>query len=217
MTVIILYEPVLHCDGRDSSEVYALGVKMINGVYYYDGIFPEPTVTRAVFEPSLEKLKNLITVAKGNHDKILERNAQSAVVFGYIKQLLIYVKPICGNEIELINKSGFDSNNPKSPHGLADKAVIKRIVRGVDPHTAKVMLAKLTGLEKHKREARTFTVYVFDSMETEEYKIGCVESDSHKLIVKNVPYLIAKYYAVGIQNAAGKNELSDKIKFTLTD
>ena len=210
-------EPVLHCDGTDPSAVAILAARLVIGLYFYVLIFLDPPIAKADFELALAKLNLLISEAQGNHRKKLECAAQCAIVFAMIKQLLGFAKPICGNDIELINKSGFDSSLVASPHPLADKASVRKIIKGADPHTIKVMLAKFTGLTRYKKETRTYTVYVYDSMETEVFKIGCSETNSRKLIVSDVPFLTPKYYAVGILNAAGKNEKSDRVKFTLTD
>ena len=212
-----VYEPVLHCDGRYPNKVISLSNKLMGGVYYNTGIFEHPTVVKSVFLQAKLKLEKLNTEAKRNNDLMGERNTQCALVFEYIKQLLSYVKPICGNDIKKINKTGFDANYIRKAHPIFSKAVIKKVVKGIDPHTVKVMLAMLEGSEKHKKGGHTYIVCVFDSMETEEFRVGCIESDSRALIVDEVPFLIAQYYAVGIQNAAGKNELSAKVKFTLTD
>ncbi|MEI8202262.1 MAG: hypothetical protein WCH34_04570 [Bacteroidota bacterium] len=217
MTATPNYEPVLHCDGKNPDEVYILGVRMVNGVYFYDSIFTTPIVTQVVFDPALTKLKNLIAEAKGNQDKLKERDTQSGIVFGYIKQLLIYVKPICGNDIEKINQSGFDSNIIPSAHPVADQAVIRRIERGTEAHSVRVLLEQLTGLKKNKKESRLYIVEVFDTIDGETPTGGCTEKNSRKLVVKNIPHLTPKYYSVIIQNSAGKNLPSARVRFILTD
>ena len=211
-------EPVLHCTSREFDKVYNLGVKLLNeGVYYNTVTFPAVPVLQVDFETDNNKLRDLIAVAKGNTDKTDERNAQSIEVHKLLKSILNYAKAVCGDDIEKINLSGFDPSDDPTPHSKAPQAVIKRIEKYSEPHSVKVMLEPAEGLESEKQEVRTYVVRVFNYMETEEYREGCSTTDSRELIVRNVPYLMAQYYAVIIINAAGANELSGKLKFTLTD
>ena len=218
MSPSTLYEAVMHCIKTNCQAVYFLGKKLITqGIYHNTTTFPNPEVEEEDFEPELTKLGNLITEAEGNSNKILERDAQSAVVHALMAKNLPYVNKIADHNITIINLSGYDSNVIPSSHPVAEKAVIKNIIKGTQPHTVKIMIEKIGGEEIHKKERRTYIVYVFADMTTEVSEIGCTVTDSRKMIVENVPYLTAKYYAVVIMNAAGKNEMSARRKFTLTD
>ena len=187
------------------------------GLYVNTTEFPNPKVDKDVFEPAVTLLNNLIAGSKGNTNMLHERNQQSILVYGYMKENLLYVKPICIGNYELINKSGYDPSFLPVAHGLAPTAVIKKVVKGPGMNTAKVMLAKADGEEKQKRESRIYTVYVYDAQTGALVRVGCSSTNSRKLLVPNVTFGTAFDYSVSIKNAAGENELSSKIKFTLTE
>lgn len=218
MSPSALYEAVMHCIKTNCAAVYFLGKKLLTqGIYNNTTTFPNPEVAEDDLEPEVTKLGNLITEAEGNSNKILERDAQSAVVHAMMAKNLPYVNKIADHDIAIINLSGYDSNVISSEHPLAPEAVIKDIVKAPQPHTCKVMLEKLAGEEQHKKESRAYIVYMFDDMTTEVYKIVCVSLDSRELLCEDIPYMVTKYFAVVILNSAGKNQMSARRKFTLTD
>ena len=218
MSPSALYEAVMHCVKTNCAAVYFLGKKLISqGIYFNSTTFPHPEVAEVDFEPELTKLGDLITEADGNSNKVKERDDQSAVVHAMMSKNLPYVNKIADHAIAIINLSGYDSNVIASQHPLADKAVIKDMVKAAHPHTCKVMLDKLAGEEQFKKENRAYIVYMFDDMTTDVFKVVCVSLDSKDLICEDVPYLVTKYFGVIILNAAGKNLMSARFKFTLTD
>ncbi len=218
MCPLLLYIAVMHCEKTEFKAVYFLAQKLLSkGVYFNTTTFTDNPVLKATFEAATEKLGGLISAAKGNTAKRKERDEQSVVVFNYMFEELPYVNKVADHNITIINLSGFDSNVLPTAHPLAPKVVIKDIVKGTQPHTAKVKIGKLGGEEIYKKEKRTYLVYVFADITTEMFDIGCAVTNSRKMIVENVPYMVTKYYAVVILNAAGKNEMSAKMKFTLTD
>ena len=218
MSPSALYEAVMHCIKTNCAAVYFLGKKLISqGIYFNSTTFPHPEVAEVDFEPQVTKLGNLITEADGNSNKIKERDEQSAVVHAMMAKNLPYVNKIADHSIAIINLSGYDSNVIASQHPLADKAVIKDMVKAAHPHTCKVMLDKLAGEALLVRENRAYIVHMFDDMTTEVSTIVCVSLDSRELLCENVPYMVTKYFGVVILNSAGKNLMSARYKFTLTD
>jgi hypothetical protein len=213
-----IVEPVMHVEATDFEGVEKLGTKLINtGLYFNTTDFPNPTIALTDFKPEVLLLNNLIAAAKGNTAILKQRDEQSVVVHSLIKQDLMYVKPICIGDYTLINKSGFDPSIPAAAHPLAPKAVIKKIVKGPGFNTIKVMLVKASGEEALKRENRSYIVLVYEINTGKLLRTGCVSTNSRKLLVPEVPLMTPFDYVVAIQNAAGINEPSAKMKFTLTD
>lgn len=218
MTTLNLVEPVMHVRPEDPAGVAKLGLKLLNeGLYKNTTEFPNPKVAKNDFETAVTLLNNLIAAAEGNTNMLHERNQQSIKAHGMMKENLLYVKPICIGNYELINKSGYDPSFLPVAHGLAPQAVIKKIVKGPGMNTVKVMLMKAAGEEINKKESRIYTVYVFDAQTGALLRVGCSDTNSRKLIVSNVTFMTQLDYAVSIKNAAGENELSSKVKYTLTD
>jgi hypothetical protein len=217
MAELNLVEPVLHIRPDDPEGVEKLATKVKNeGLYKFPIIFPSPRIPIDDFEPAVLLLINLNATAKGNTTLLHQRDQQSIKVHGMLKEDLLYVKPICIGNYELIGKSGFDPSFLPVAHGVAPTAVIKRIVRGPGMNTVKVMLEKAAGEEREIRESRIYTVYVFDVQTGALLRVGCSSTDSRKLLVPNVTFLTPFDYAVSIKNAAGENELSARMEFTLT-
>ena len=217
MADLNLVEPVMHVRPDDPEGVEKLGTKVKNeGLYQFPLIFPTPKIPIDDFEPAVVLLNDLNATAKGNTNLLRQRDQQSITVHGMLKENLLYVKPICIGNYELIGKSGFDPSFLPVAHGVAPQAVIKRIVKGPGMNTVKVMLEKASGEEKNKKESRIYTVYVFDVQTGALLRVGCSSTDSRKLLVPNVTIMTPFDYAVSIKNAAGENELSAKMEFTLT-
>ena len=217
MVELNLVEPVMHVRSDDPEGVEKLATKVKNeGLYKFPLIFPSPKIPIDDFEPAVTLLNNLNATAKGNTNLIQDRNEQCIKVYGMLKENLLYAKPICIGNYDLIHKSGFDPSIPPSAHGYAPQAVIKKIVKGQGMNTVKVMLAKAAGEEISKKESRIYTVYVFEVLTGTLLRVGCSSTDSRKLIVPNVTFMTPFDYAVSIKNAAGENELSAKMEFTLT-
>jgi hypothetical protein len=211
-------EPVMHVVANDCENVEKLGTKLINeGLYFNTTEFPTPKIPLSEFKPEVLLLNDLIASAKGNTALIKQRDDQSVKVHGLMKQDLMYVKPICIGSYALITKSGFDPSIPASAHPLAPKAVIKKIIKGPGFNTIKVMLVKGSGEEAKKKENRSYIVLVYELNTGKLLRTGCTNTDSRKLLVPDVIPMTTFEYAVVIQNAAGLNEPSAKMKFTLTD
>ncbi len=218
MVALNLVEPVMHVRPDDFIGVEKLGTKLINvGLYVNQTEFPTPKVALGDFKSAVTKLHDLTASAKGNTNILEDRDEQCLLVYGMMKENLMYVKPICIGNYELIHKSGFDPSDMPTAHTLAPQAVIKKIVKGPGMNTVKIMLVKGTGLEKNKKENRSYLAMVFDDETGKLIRTGCVSTDSRKLIVEEVELMKPFLYSVAIKNAAGINELASKVRFTLTD
>jgi len=212
-----IIKAVAHLKRTQYALINELGDRIIlKGIYFNVLIYGTPTVSLADFTAQLKSAVDAVALGEKGID-LANRDLQSELLFKMIKKLLNYVNGLYeGDEVNLL-KSGFDVNFPSAPHGVAPEPVIKSIVKGTDPHTIKVNLAKFTGPSNVKVEKRTYFVRIYSDESTESFKPGCSSTNSRKLILTNVPFLNALFYTVIIQNTAGFSVESARRKFTLTD
>jgi hypothetical protein len=98
------FNAVMHCSAIEFLAVNALATRIINnGVYLNTILYPAPTVLKATFVAANGLLTTLIGQAKGNSNKVTDRDAQSALVHGYMKQLLAYVNSIANHIVTNID------------------------------------------------------------------------------------------------------------------
>ena len=87
-------------------------------------------------------LHDLIGQASKNKSFVNQRNSQALLVHGYLEKNLLYAKDICNHDGDMIDLSGFDRNylpeNAKTP----EKPVIKKVGKGKEVDTYKVILVK---------------------------------------------------------------------------
>jgi len=209
---------ILDCDKNNASEVRDRAqTLLLDGMYVNTTVFGAIPVVQLDMQTETNKLVLLCIAAKGNTQKTQERDEQRDVVFPLIVQDFDYAVTVCGSDVNKMNQSGFPHSGDTSVHPVAPKQVIKRIVKGPDENSIKVMLEPQEGEVKFKKEARTWIVRVYDDENATEYRIGCTVTDSQNMIVRDVPLMKAQWYAVIVVNAAGSSELSGKLKHTLTD
>lgn len=209
-------EPVMHCDASDFDGVSELAHNIIeNGMYAHATEFPAIPEPEAELVDDLKELDKYRTSAKGNSANIKKRNDFSKKVHVRLKEDLKYAKLVCGNDINLIILSGFDSSQPPEAATIPLTRNIKEIVKGPEQEMVHVKLEKAQGTKKQRRENKTYIVRVYTTEEGSEFTEGCVATDSRKLFVSKVPKGVARYYHIVIKNAAGSNELASREKFTL--
>jgi len=158
-------EANLHCDGQNTSEVSTLGHNLVdNGAYAHADVFPDITPPKDKFIIELTNLDTLEEETKDSHSAVPLRDDQRGVVFNLIKGIFYYVKPICGNNAELIGFSGFPHNLLPEKSPIPDAPSILRVVRGVEPDTYKAFILRktkksVTKKDTYKRAVRiSFTI-----------------------------------------------------------
>jgi hypothetical protein len=209
-------EPTMHCSPSQHDLVSQLAHNLLdNGMYKHLTEFPSIPEPKDKFEEDLAELDKYRISAKGNSDNIKLRNNYSKKVHAHLKNNLIYAKLICGNDIDLIIISGYDSSLPPEAATIPLTRNIKDIVKGPEADMVTVKLEKAEGTKKQKREQKNYIVRIFLTEEATEYTEGCVSSNSRKLFIRKVPKGVARYYQIVIKNSAGINELASKVKYTL--
>lgn len=216
MAEIFKPEPVMHCTADECVSVYNLSKNLIESGMYKNLVeFPAIPEDVLTYTADIVLLGNLLVSSKGNTNLLEDRDAQAIVVFNKTWNNLRYAKIVCGNVIHLIHLSGFPSSEAPVAATVPITREIKTIIKGFEAATVRIVLEPATGTEKEKKQRKTYVVLVFATETSQEQILGCTSSNSTKLICKNVPDAVGKYYKVLIQNAAGTNEMGTRKKFTL--
>jgi hypothetical protein len=148
-------EAVLHCRKDQPNNVFQLAMRLLKGLYTHSGTFINPSVSKVNFETETGKLSQLIVGAKGNHSVKLLRDAKAIEVFGLCKELLIYVKPICKENVELINLSGFNINRQPVKILVPLEPSISKIVKTGTLNTYRIILLKKQSSELVDKDPQT--------------------------------------------------------------
>jgi hypothetical protein len=209
-------DPAAHCSPGQPEKVAKLGHNVIdNGVLAHTVEFPDSPEPKAEYETDVKLLDTLNVAAKGNAQKVAERDTQSLKVHNKTMNILLYATLVCQHDIKLINLSGFECTQAPEPATKPLTRNIKTIVKWTEQGTVRIILEKPEGSEKSRRERKAFIVKVYATADATTYIIGCVSFNANKLIVRNVPVNEARFYEVMIVNSAGSNELASKIKYLL--
>jgi hypothetical protein len=208
---------VLYLRKTDFAGITKLGTRILNkGIYVETTLYATPVVSKTEFEKQLQAAIDAVALADKGGSKA-DRKKQIDLFFKMLRKLVNYVNGLYEDMPVELEKSGFDTNAIPTPHALPDQPIIKKIIKGNEPGTIIIKLAPFTGLDKNKRERRTFIVLVFADAVTQEFDTVFTGTNSRKIVVENVPLMTTLYYTVIIRNAAGPSELASKIKYTLTD
>ncbi len=136
---------VMHCKPKQSAAVNKLCTRVIKYLGDNAADFATPNPTILILTNENAKLTSLIGEAKGNTLKKDARDAQSIVVYNLLQNEIIYVDGVAKGNKVLIDESGFDASLEPHVHTNPDKPVIKKIVDGKAPATAKILIEKGLG------------------------------------------------------------------------
>ncbi len=208
--------PCMHCTSQDPRGVSVLGHNLINsGLYMYPLIFELPSVLKTLFTTGVSLLDTLEGQTRNNPKIKPLRDAQTIVVFDYLTSLLYYVKPICGHDIDLITKSGFDCNIQPQKAPIPDQPVILRINKGKELGTYKAFLQRRinkTTVAKdpatHQKN-NTYAVEISLTPDVEaSWKNILSGVKSTKLIFDKYTPFVKNYVRIYARNASGKGQVS---------
>jgi hypothetical protein len=210
-------EPIMNCSSRATDDISKLANDIKEkGMYANATDFPNIPIAVDEYSDDLADYDKYRNTSKGNSDNIKLRNSFRSTVFGYLKENLKYAKLICGNNTDLIIKSGYPSSQPPEAATVPLMRNIKTIVKGPEDNMVTVILEKAEGTKKQRRERKTYIVRVYLTETAAEFTDGCVSSNSRKLQVRNVPKDVARWYQLVIKNTAGSIETATRVKFTLS-
>ena len=215
------FEANLHCDSQNTYEVSTLGHHLLtDGAYANAEYFPDIEISKEVFEVDLNLMDKLEGKTKDSHKAVPLRDRQRKKVYKNIKVVFYYVKPICGNNVELITFSGFATNllTEKSP--IPDAPTILRVEKGKEPDTYKAFILRKTHKSvtkklTYKRRIRiTYTIELSHTPEIESSWTIILEGmSSLKLIFDKYTPLVKNYIRIYGRTATGRGQASAVFSF----
>ena len=172
-------------------------------------IFPMPDPALAVLSNQARVLQGYINdVNDGDHSKIGLRNEASVDLYELLRQELVYVNQVGRHDRGLLSQSGFAVNEMPEPHPVPPQVIIKRIVDGSSPNTAKIFIYSL-----HMR----YLFYLVEQTSTPDdeasWKLVYHTSNSKKLLVENMIRGEEVWFRVCAQSAGGRGQWSNKVYF----
>jgi hypothetical protein len=215
------FNAVMHCSAHEFLAVNALATRVINnGVYINITLFPVPPVLAATFVAANTLLTTLIGQAKGNSNKVTDRDAQSLLVHGYMKLLIAYVNPIANHDVTIINQSGFDTSEVPMPTTIPETPVITHMEEGAAAGSYKVFLQKkkkkvlVTARPSSQHKGTRYTAQNSLTPTVEASWVTLVEGvASTKIIFSGLAKQLSYIRVYGV-NAAGKGQPSAPFPFT---
>jgi len=216
MSTLNFIYAVLHVAVGDFTEINKLAKNVItNGIYANVSLYATPPIALLAFQAQLTAAVDALNATTLGSDKTL-RNSTSADLLFSLHRLGFYANALYLNDATKLLASGLPLNRMPEVHPRPNMLVISRIVAGADMGTIKIYLTALTGEDIQLKETRTYQVYLWADMETQEFSIVHTGTNSHELIVKNVPLMAIRFYSVTATNAAGESPQSGRVRFVLT-
>jgi hypothetical protein len=213
--------PVLHSSEKKFRSVYELGNRLlIKGLYVDPITFEHPVIAKVDFKINFDLFAGYITTARKNSDHKLLRDRYCKIVFGQIKELLEYVKPICAGDIDIIIKSGFDSNRQPEKHAAPEQPVIEKVVPGKNEGTYKIFVQlkrNKTGVDQDPTTHDKSVKYCAEITTTpdieDSWSVIIPNASILKLIFSKFTPLVKNYIRVYGINASGAGQKSAAFMF----
>ncbi len=200
---------VLHLNGsKNAAAVHALAVKVFQEMTNNSVTFPGPPFPLVDLQAAIAQLEVLMgEAATGNHQKVEDRNQQSAKVYNMLRSLAGYVNSIAQGDRNIVLLSGFDASDDPSPVPIPDKIIIRRVDRGETPHSAKIHI-------ENPNNEEIFIVQVCDApLDEASFRTVLQSTSSRRLILENLVKGKEIFIRVAGQNARGQGEWSDPASF----
>jgi len=215
------FEANLHCDAQNTREVSNLGHNLLdNGAYVNVDVFPDIKPTKDKFIVELDKLDTLELETRDSHKAVPLRDNQRGVVYDMIKGIFYYVKPICGNDIDLITKSGFPTNKLPEKSPIPEAPSILRVERGVEPNTYRAFILRKTNKsvvkkDVYKRAVRiTYTIELSLTPDIESsWSVVQEGMPSSKLIFGKYTPMVKNYIRIYGRTPSGRGQASAVFSF----
>jgi hypothetical protein len=208
---------IMGCTSKMFNQIVELAIRVYETLFANPLIYPNPPLTDVQLKALNDAAVEAVAMAEGGGTQArLERDVKiKALYSALVNQLLPYVNGSWrGNALNL-GLSGFPLSKEPSPVGAPEAAVIKRIVKGIEPGTVKVILEKRSGTEQQKKAAVTYYVFVSDDEAGTNLRLVHTTSSSHDLIVRGIEFGQLLFYAVSIRHRKIGTQLSAKVKFLM--
>jgi hypothetical protein len=200
---------VMGCTPQQPAKVHKLANRVIDGYTDNPTVFatPVPTILNLTKENDLLGLH--IAEAQGNHQKKIERDEQSVVVYNLlINEAIPYVNSLANGDEAIINLSGFRANKAPTPKGIPDKVVIKKVTDGKAPETAKITIENMGIGLMYKVQISTVTPGAEPS-----FAPAMESTSSRKLVLENLVKGREILIRVAASNTKGTGEWSESYSF----
>ena len=220
-----IVEAVMHCTGSEPVKIIDLGIKLRDNLYTASVLagtppvatllYPAPPVTLLVFKGLVDAAVTAQGKVKGGGaGATTTRDTAVSALFVAIGKLLLYANGLYkGIKADLI-VSGFDVSADPSPHVIPDAPVIKSVKDGKLPHSAKIMLAKITSTLSTQKESYTYTVQMALVADLEaNYRQVLQIKDSRKLVIAGLTRGAEVFFRICRSNAAGQSDWSEVVPF----
>ena len=210
---------VLNLNKNDHDGINNQAKNFIEGLYVETVLYADPPIQLADFKNQYDaSIQATALAADGGKKAIAKRNKESGLLLDMMAdKLIIYINGLYKGNRENLGKSGAPVSEDPSPHPRPEKQVIKRIDKGPEPKSAKVFLVMGQGESKKKNENRTYILYVFEAEDAVTPVKVFHFTSMRKLVAIGITVMTAFWYAVTAQNAGGESDLSDKVRFVLTE
>lgn len=140
----IKFVAVMGCTPQQPVKVHTLVSRVIDGYTDNPTVFATPVPELDILIRERDFLGLHIAEAKGNHQKKIERDEKSVEVYNLlINEAIPYVNSIANGDESLIYLSGFRANKAPTPKGIPAKVVIKKVIDGKTPQSAKITLENM--------------------------------------------------------------------------
>ncbi len=205
----ITYVAVMNLTVDKRGDVRDKGYKVAKGIDKNSATFGAPTDPAiSDFLKDCDILKDDIA-AEDSPKTRAKSEAQAEVVFGGLKKYLVFVNngPAQGIK-DLLMLSEFEINKEKVVHPIPRQMVIKKIVDGISPNSAKITLTK-------KEAEDTMDRYKVETSADGATWILVLEvGDSRKLVVPGLKKSVELFYRVTGGNTHGFGKPSEAIAFS---
>ena len=209
-------EAVMLCTVKEPAKVIDLGINVLKLLFGNPADYATPPrnvayLLKLVGDASAAQA----LVKKGGTIATSDRDDKVLLLFTCLEdEFLPYVNGLFkGNRTKLL-LSGFPVSAVGEPHPLPKKMVIRKIVKGPEPHSAKVLLENEKNPNKSKKEKLIYKLYQYDTPDVPDSgKLILTNSNRYKLFGKNLTRGKEVGFEVTASNAAGTSESSGIVKY----
>ncbi len=150
---------VMNCTKDQPQSIIDSAIKVKNGLYDNIGLFVMPTVDEIEFETQLEEASTAQGEVKGGgKSATISRDTKCYALFNSLGKLILYVNGLYKGDKEKLAASGFPLSSDPTPHSIPTAPVIKLVANGKTPHSARILLAKITSPLNTKKDNYTYAV-----------------------------------------------------------
>lgn len=205
----IKFVAVMGCTPKQPSKVLTLVSRVHDGYNDNLTVFATPVPTLIILAAGRDDLGLLIAEAKGNHQKKIERDEKCIEVYNLlINDAIPYVNSIANGDQSIINLSGFRANKEPSPKGIPAKVVIKKVIDGKSPNSAKIIIENMGSELLYKVQT---SPYVAGSEPS--FAPALETTSSRKLLLENLTKGREILIRVAASNTKGMGEWSENYSF----